>query len=481
MSGAAVTSVAAAGVLGQAAPAFAASTSGVGSFRSYPFSLGIASGDPLPDSVILWTRLAPEPLAVGSGMPQRKVPVHWQVADDEAFKHIVTEGEIFALPENNHSVHVDVRGLRPDRWYFYRFRCGSELSPVGRTRTLPALGATVSSFNFAHVSCQNWINGHYTAYRDLARENLDVVFHLGDYIYETQIPVTTPRGIDVAAEVRAPCHSVDEYRLRYALYKLDANLQASHAAFPWVVTWDDHEVANDYAGAADRGKLELERRAAGYKAWWENIPTRMAPPVGPDMKVYRRFAVGNLVQFDVLDGRQYRKGNNDPVVSKIGDEQEAWLIDGIGSYDTTWNVMAVGQQLGGVAQNSPTRNRIYQAYYDRGVSPVILAGDLHWTLVSDALLRIPDASSPIVGSQFIGTSITSTGDGPGDPATVTGWMKNPWVKYAQGYRGYFRHTVTPTGMTSTQHNVQFVTRPDAPGWDAQSCYIDASRPGVQLL
>lgn len=483
ISGAAVTSVAAAGVLGSASPAAADSTSGIGTFSAYPFSLGVASGDPLPDSVVLWTRLAPEPLVVGSGMPQRNVPVHWQIADDEAFEQIVTEGEVFAIPEDNHSVHVNVTGLRSDRWYFYRFRAGSELSPVGRTRTLPAIGAPVSSFSFAHVSCQNWQTGYFTAYRDLAREPLDFNFHLGDYIYEGDITAQAPRGgtITVPDTIRAACHSVDEYRLRYSLYKTDPDLQAAHAAFPWVVMWDDHEVANDYAGGIDHGTLQLQRRAAGYKAWWENIPTRVAPPVGPDEKIYRRFAVGNLVQFDVLDGRQYRIGDNDPVVSKIGNEQEAWLVDGINAHDTTWNVMAIGQQLGGVKEVSPTRNRIYQAYYDRGVSPVILAGDLHWTLVSDALLSIPDTTSPIVGSQFIVTSITSTGDGPGDPATKASWLKNPWVKYVDGYRGYIRHTLTPSGLTSTQHDVQYVTRPDAPGWDAQTFHIDVARAGVNLL
>ncbi|MFI1731084.1 alkaline phosphatase D family protein [Streptomyces acidicola] len=156
------------------------------------------------------------------------------------------------------------------------------------------------------------------------------------------------------------------------------------------------------------------------------------------------------------------------------------LIDGINAYDTTWNVAAVGQQLGGVNANSPTRNRIYKAYYDRGVAPVILAGDLHWTIVSDALLAIPEASSPIVGEQFIVTSVTSTGDGPGSQATKNGWLKNPWVKYVDGYRGYIRSTFTPTGVYSTQRDVQFVTRPNAPVWDAQNFFIDAKKPGIQL-
>lgn len=481
VSGAAATTAVAAGVIGQASPASADSSSGTGFVNSYPFSLGVASGDPLPDSVILWTRLAPKPLEYGSGMPGRQVPVHWQVADDESFSTIVTEGEVFAVPEDNHSVHVDVRGLRPDRWYFYRFRAGSALSPVGRTRTLPTAGAAVSSFNFAHLSCQNWTTGYFTALRDLARESLDVTFHLGDYIYEGAINAATVRGSAVPDIVRPACQDLDTYRMRYTIYKTDPDLQAAHAAFPWVVMWDDHEVHNDYLGAVETGAKQLARRAAAYKVWWENIPTRMPRPTGPDYRVYRRFAVGDLVQFDLLDGRQYRIGDNDPAVSKIGDEQEAWLVDGINANDTIWHVPAIGQQLGGTAASSPTRNRIYQAYLDRGVHPVFLAGDLHWTLVSDALLAIPDATSPIVGSQFIVTSVTSTGDGPGSQTTKNNWLKNPWVKYVDGYRGYLRHTITPTGLTSTQHDVQYVTRPDAPGWDAQSFHIDADKPGVQLV
>ncbi|WP_406416772.1 alkaline phosphatase D family protein [Streptomyces sp. NBC_00873] len=467
-------------VVGGAVPAVAA-TETVGRFSSYPFALGVASGDPLADSVILWTRLAPEPLVIGSGMPQQKFAVHWQVADDEKFSQIVREGETFALPEHNHSVHVDVQGLTPDRWYYYRFRCGSELSPVGRTRTLPAPGAHVEKFSISHVSCQNWATGYFTPLEYMAEDDLDLAFHLGDYIYEGAITAAAPRnGAPITDEIRAQCKTLDQYRLRYSIYKTDKGLQAAHAAYPWAIVCDDHEVSNDYAGGTNQWPSQLDRRAAGYKAWWENIPTRLPAPVGPEMRIYRRFAVGDLVQFDMLDSRQYRIADNDPVVSRIGDVQEKWLLDGIKAYDTTWNFLAQGQQLGGVTTNSPTRNRIYKTYYDQNVSPIILSGDMHWTIAQDSLLEIPRADSPIVGSEFIVTSVTSTGDGPGSQSTKDGWLKNPWVKYVDGYRGYIRSVITPQGVSSTQRDVQYITRPNAPIWDAQNFYIEAGKPGIQI-
>ncbi|WP_068399562.1 alkaline phosphatase D family protein [Kribbia dieselivorans] len=454
-----------------------------GTFGGHPFTLGIASGDPDATSVVLWTRLAVRPLEIGGGLAPRKFPVHWQVAHDEQFAQIVREGTTFALPEQNHSVHVTVDGLEPDRWYFYRFRAGSELSGVGRTRTLPAPGAPTASFAVAQVSCQNWVTGWFTPYRDLAREDLDVAIHLGDYIYEGAITAVAPRQgtIDLPAEIRQPANTLERYRLRYALYKTDPDLQAAHAAVPFISVWDDHEVVNDYRGAVDLGTAQLARRAAGYRAWWENMPTRMPAPTGPDMRIYQRFVVGDLLQLDMLDGRQYRIADNHPTVSRLGDEQEAWLVDGIRGHDTRWNVVALGQQLGGVPTNSPTRNRIHRAYQDRGIQPVFLVGDMHWTIVQDLLLEVPNADSPVIGSQFMVTSITSTGDGPGNPATKAGWLKNPWIKYVDGYRGYISLRYTHAGVDAAQHNVDFITRPDAPGWVAQRFHIEAGRPGVQLV
>ena len=212
-------------------------------FPAYPFSLGVASGDPLPDGVVLWTRLAPQPLEPAGGMPAEAVEVSWQIADDEAMTRIVQSGTATATPEWSHSVHVEVTGLRPERWYWYRFKVGTELSPTGRTRTAPPPDALPARLRFAFASCQHYETGLYTAYQHMAREDLDLIVHLGDYIYE---------GAAAADRIRRHpsglCLTLDDYRLRYAQYKSDPALQAAHAMAPWIVTWDDHEVANNYAG-----------------------------------------------------------------------------------------------------------------------------------------------------------------------------------------------------------------------------------------
>ena len=207
------------------------------SFSDYPFKLGVASGDPLPDSVVLWTRLAPEPLVGNGGMPPVEVPVDFQVATDENMTQVVLRGQVMATPDLAHSVHVELGGLEPDRWYWYQFRAGSEVSPIGRTRTTPPPGAAIERMRFAFASCQDWQSGYYNAYRHMAEEDLDFVVHLGDYIYEYE-----PREGAVRQHLIPQVMTLEDYRIRHALYKTDADLQAAHAAFPFICTWDDHEV-----------------------------------------------------------------------------------------------------------------------------------------------------------------------------------------------------------------------------------------------
>jgi alkaline phosphatase D len=239
-------------------------------FSRYPFTLGVASGDPLPDSIVLWTRLAPDPLN-GGGLEQQTVPVDWSVASDEMMKHIVRRGTAQANPVLGHSIHVEARGLEPSRWYWYQFRAGSELSPIGRTRTAPAPADSRKSLSFVFASCQHYEHGYFTAFRHLADEDLELVVHLGDYIYESP-----PQDGKIRRHGGPEPTTVTGYRNRYALYKSDPELQLAHASFPWLVTWDDHEVDNNYAGSisVDNAPVRsfLRRRAAAYQAFYEHMP-----------------------------------------------------------------------------------------------------------------------------------------------------------------------------------------------------------------
>jgi alkaline phosphatase D len=273
---------------------------------SDPFTLGVASGYPLPTGVVLWTRLAPAPLVPGGGMPREAVAVEWEVASDERMSRIVQHGAVTAVPEWAHAVHVEVEGLEPGRWYWYRFRAGRAVSPVGRTRTAPAADSVPDRLRFAYASCQHYEQGYFVAYRLMRADDLDLIVFLGDYIYEST--TSRPR---VRQHGAPECHTLDDYRIRYALYKTDRDLQAAHAACPWIVTWDDHEVSNDYAN--DRGQVLngrewfLARRAAAYQAYYEHMPLRrQMVPFGPHMRLYHRLAFGGLVQFHLLDDRQYR-------------------------------------------------------------------------------------------------------------------------------------------------------------------------------
>src|SRR5688572_12914253 len=241
------------------------------------FTLGVASGDPRPDRVILWTRLAPSPLDPAGGMPPEPVDVKWEVADDEGFAKVLRKGTATAEPDLAHSVHVDAKGLDPASDYFYRFRVGDDVSPVGRTRTLPKPGASPKQLRLALATCQDYGTGYYTAYRDLVAQDPALVIFLGDYIYEHPIFSFADR-----ANPSTEAISLDDYRARYALYKTDADLQTAHQAVPWVTTWDDHEVDNNYAGdvsqAGDPTDEFHERRVAAYRAWNEHMPVRLEAP-----------------------------------------------------------------------------------------------------------------------------------------------------------------------------------------------------------
>jgi alkaline phosphatase D len=477
-----------------------------GGVTSYPFTLGVASGDPLPDSVVLWTRLAPDALDPFGGMPYTPVDVQWELAHDEAFTKIAQTGTAVARPEFAHSVHVDVQGLEAGREYYYRFVAAGERSPVGRTRTAP--GAGVQAMKFAFVSCQSWHAGFYTAYKHLAAENPEVIFHLGDYIYEFATdPVGGPRNTPIPASAQLPSESLDQYRQRYALYKTDPDLQAAHAVAPFVVTWDDHEVTNNYADlttpAGDAEAAFLVRRANAYRAYWENMPLRpLHQPKGKDMQLYRRFRYGDLVEFNVLDTRQYRSaqvtGNArfDESRTIMGATQEQWLLDGMSASPARWNVLAQ-QVLMGQLDSEPgsavtvgndswdgyaaNRIRVVDQIEQRKISnPVVLAGDVHRHQASHVRGDYRKASAKVVMPEFTCSSISSAGDGTEEtPNAANLYAANPDLRLTTSLRGYCTCTVTPDEWRTDYRVVPYITRANAPISTAASYVVSSGNPEME--
>ena len=436
-----------------------------------PFTLGVASGEPDPVSVVLWTRLAPDPLN-GGGMPDDDVEVTWEVSDSDDFATIAASGVEIATLERGHMVHVIVP-LDQGSW-FYRFRVGQYTSPVGTTRAAPDASVNLAETNFAVANCQNYSNGQYAAHRDLAEHKPDFVVFLGDYIYEDPgIPGNedpTAR-VDIGSEPT----TLEEYRNRYARYKTDPHLQAAHAVCPWFVIWDDHEVENNYAGLTPQAAADAPtfpaRRFAAYQAWWEHQPVRLEPPIAPDKeyRTYRDVHWGDLIDLALLDGRQYRTDQAcgdvtlsldppcaevlDPARTMLGDEQETWLFDTLAASTANWNV--IGNQvvfadatLNGAVLNYDQwdgypleRERILQHLADSNVpNVVVLTGDIH--LAAVAQLRAGDrATGTPVGAEFITTSISSMGL-ISDQFTDVLKSYPHLVDAELTHRGYSLHSVT---------------------------------------
>lgn len=478
-------------------------------FTKDPFSLGIASGDPWADSVVLWTRLAPEPLAPVGGMPNEKVPVTWRIAADERMTKIIRQGVSFASPEWAHSVHVEVHGLEPDRWYWYQFDAGSGaarvLSPVGRTKTMPARDSRPDRFRLAFVSCQKYESGYFTAFEHMAEEDLSLAIHLGDYIYEKG-PAQGVRKMPIETSF-----SLEQYRTRYAFYKMDPALQKVHARFPWAVVSDDHEVSNNYAGLiAEKESLAKgfeQRRAAAYRAYYEHMPLRAAvQPHDAYMTLYRTLHVGQLADLQMLDTRQYRTDQpcgdgvkpscpaREGPSTMMGDAQEAWLCKQLAAGNPKWQVLA--QQIIFASIDADpgaghkymmdkwdgypqARQRLVDYVVERKMkNVVVLSGDNHNNWVLD-VKRDPNVeNSPVVASEFVGTSITSNGDGaeisPEYGALLT---KNPQIKFHNSRRGYVRCDVTPKQWTTDFRVVPYVSRPGAPIETRATFVVENGRPG----
>ncbi|GAB2739850.1 alkaline phosphatase D family protein [Streptomyces bullii] len=315
------------------------------------FLHGLASGDPLPDGVLLWTRVTPTPEAIpGSGLGP-DTEVSWVVAKDKAFTTVVAKGSTVATAASDHTVKADIRGLEPATDYWFRFSAGGTDSPAARTRTAPAAGASVANLRFGVVSCANWEAGHFAAYRHLAaRGDLDAWLHLGDYVYEYGTGQYGTRGTVVRPH--APTHEIltlADYRVRHATYKTDPDLQALHAKAPVIAIWDDHEFANDaWSGGAENHTEGAEgawsaRQAAAKQAYFEWMPVR--PAVAGT--TYRRLRFGKLADLSLLDLRSFRSqqvkvGNgevDDPDRTLTGRAQLDWLKAGLKTSDTTWRLV----------------------------------------------------------------------------------------------------------------------------------------------
>lgn len=471
----------------------------------YPFGTGIASGEPTADGVVLWTRIAPRPREPDYGMGRAPVVVTWELAEDEAMARVVRKGEALAVPEAGHSVHVEVAGLRPDREYFYRFAAGGHASPVGRTRTAPPPGATVDKLTLAYGSCQKYEAGFYSAHAALAAERPDLVIFLGDYIYEG---AASPKAL----RAHPPTEPTDltGYRQRYAWYRTDADLQAAHAAAPWMLIWDDHEVDNDYGLDQDRTnpdpKTFLRRRTAAYQAYYENMPLRRAQiPVGPDMQLYRSLDWGTLARFAFIDTRQYRNrrtcdavsdgkripwdcpDRTNPARSLLGRPQERWLEGRLKASPARWNVLAQQYLMGelkledGRASNdgwdgyAQTRQRVLQTWRNaKTPNPVALGGDIHCFFAGDLGLK-PGAP---IGSEFVGGSISSLGTG--NDSLAGALVRNPHLKYAEGQRrGYGRVELTAKRCEVTFRAVDNAFVPSSPVRDHAKFVVEAGEPGLK--
>ena len=478
-------------------------------FADDPFQLGVASGDPTPTGGVLWTRLAPRPFEPDGGMDGLRTVVSWEVADDARFTKIVQKGRATAAPELSFSVHVDVDGLQPDRWYFYRFMAGEAVSDVGRFRTAPAAGAK-TPLAFAFASCQRWDQGLFTAYAHFAQEEIDLAVHLGDYIYEGASPAAALRAHH-GLEIR----TLDDYRRRYAQYKSDPHLQAAHARCPWLVTWDDHEVDNNYAGLTGENVMESTeqmraRRAAAYQAWWEHQPVRVPRAQSwADLSITRTINWGAMARFWMLDTRQYRDDQvcedrplqgcapwTDPSRTMLGAAQEKWLVNGLGASSAHWQVLANQVMMapfdsapGDAVQVAPdmwggypvARDRLLNEVAKRAPNRTItLTGDIHSNWVNELRADYTRPDRPTVGAEFACTSISSGGDGadvtPERLATMQ--RENPHLRWYQNRRGYVRCRVTDDAWTVDHRNVPFVSKPDAPIETAASWRVEHGKPGI---
>ena len=482
-----------------------------------PFTLGVASGSPAADSVVLWTRLlAPD-------LHNARATVRWEVAEDEGFGRIVQQGQAEALPELAHAVHVEAGGLRPDRPCFYRFLAGPWASTVGRTRTLPAADAPLQRLRLAYASCQRWEHGWFSAYRHMRADAPDYVLFLGDYIYEYARSARPVRPTDGLVTV-----TLEQYRARYALHKSDPDLQAMHAACPWLFTWDDHEVQNDYAGgfsAENPSGIDFApRRAAAYQAFYEHTPLRASVLVralrgleqGAELRLHSAQRFGRLAQLCLLDTRQYRApqacsppgrgsatldpqtcaSSDDPQRTLLGAAQERWLAERLAEGGATWTLLGQATLFGqrdfrpgpgrmlwndGWDGYPAARQRLLEALQQhRPANPVLFGGDIHENWVGHVKADYERPESAALGVEFCGTSITSRAFEPERVAERL--APNPHFIHADAMqRGYGLAEFTPGRLQVQLRLVDDVARRDSRIAAGASFVVEAGRPVVESL
>jgi alkaline phosphatase D len=470
-----------------------------------PFTLGVASGDPASDGFVLWTRLTGPG---GERLDAPALPVTYEIAEDDSFRSVVRRGRVAASPALAHAVHVEVAGLRPGRPYWYRFQAMGATSEVGRAVTAPIHAA---SARLAVTSCQHFELGWFGAYRDIVAAEPDLILQLGDYIYENSYAhFPKVRAFDGPEPT-----DLDGYRRRHALYKSDPDLRAAHRAAPWVVTWDDHEVENDYADLANLKALDpavfARRRAAAYQAYFEHMPVRpslWARAGGPQL--YRNLAWGDLFSLPVLDGRQYRSnqacnpsrqsGNRAQTQcpdldaagrTMLGQAQEQWLSSTLAAETRPWTVLAQQTVMArldtpdGVMSDqwdgySAARDRLFADLRRPSVrNPVVLSGDIHAFFVNDLKPDFHDPKSPVIGTEIVTTCLAAS---HAPKARFSGSRsRNPHVRYADlDHAGYALLDITPGAMRIDLRAVGDQTDPASKVSSLARFAVDAGKAGAQV-
>ncbi|KFL45893.1 hypothetical protein IL54_1305 [Sphingobium sp. ba1] len=487
-------------------------------YAGYPFSLGVTSGDPAADGFVIWTKLAPKPFEPHGGMPTVPLPVKWEVASDDRFKTIVASGEATARPELGHSVHVEVAGLQPDRPYWYRFALAGDQSPRGRARTLPPASASPRALKFGVAGCQNYEDGYFTAFRHLAREDdLAFVYHYGDFIYEykQRRPDYDKDGLPVPHvrnHIGQDCLDVADYRLRYAQYLSDYDLQAARAKHTWFPTFDDHEVENNWVQDENWKAVPPEifrlRRQAGLQAWYEYMPVRaaMLPRNGIITNMYREARYGDLLSIDFLDTRSFRSkqpcddgfkpycpGIDDSKTQVISPEEESWLVQNLKRGQTQWNCVAQQVMMMSLdrrryadetqkiynidtwAAYTAQRNRLLAKM--RGLdNVVVLTGDEHQNFAG-----LLDNGDKAVAVEFVSTSISSGGDGSNLRTGSDVMLKNnAELKFINDQRGYLVCEVTPDAWTTQARVMDQVSMPGGAISTRATMTVPRGQPSLQI-